>query len=109
MLEQTTCTHVPKKIHKRNISPRNVCEECIKTGDEWVHLRYCLTCGQTLCCDDSPNKHMTKHNHETGHPVIQSAQPAETWTYCYTEKLMMEPGLKLGEKVAKRVATGRAG
>ena len=61
------------------------CAECVKTGDDWVHLRTCQTCGITLCCDSSPNRHATKHAHATGHPVIASAQPGERWLYCYTD------------------------
>ena len=67
-----------------------VCEECIQTGSDWVHLRTCQTCGITLCCDDSPNKHMTKHYHKTKHPVISSAQPGERWLWCYQHEVMAE-------------------
>ena len=68
----------------------HVCEECIRTGSSWVHLRTCQTCGATLCCDASPNKHMTKHAHQTGHPVIISAEPGEQWMWCYPDKLFAE-------------------
>jgi Zn-finger in ubiquitin-hydrolases and other protein len=67
-------------------------------GSEWVHLRYCLTCGVTLCCDSSPNTHMTKHNHKTAHPVVQSIEPGESWLFCYPEQIVMESGKLLGEK-----------
>ncbi|WP_375443871.1 UBP-type zinc finger domain-containing protein [uncultured Fibrella sp.] len=60
-----------------------VCEECIKTGDSWVHLRTCQTCGQTHCCDSSPNKHATKHFLATQHPVVSSAEPGEQWVWCF--------------------------
>lgn len=62
-----------------------VCEICIKSGSQWVHLRTCQQCGVTLCCDQSPNKHMTQHYHQTAHPVIISAQPGEKWIYCYKD------------------------
>jgi uncharacterized UBP type Zn finger protein len=66
--------------------PENpVCEECVKSDSSWVHLRTCQECGATLCCDDSPNHHATKHAHATGHPVIASAQPGERWLYCYPD------------------------
>jgi hypothetical protein len=65
---------------------RLVCEECIKTGDEWVHLRTCQTCHATLCCDSSPNQHASKHARHSGHPVIASAQPNERWLYCYPDE-----------------------
>jgi uncharacterized UBP type Zn finger protein len=59
------------------------CEECLRSGDEWVHLRLCLACGHVGCCDDSPNKHATKHHHTTGHPVVRSFEPGEAWAYCF--------------------------
>jgi ubiquitin-hydrolase Zn-finger-containing protein len=69
---------------------RRVCEECIKTGDSWVHLRTCQQCGQTLCCDNSPNKHATKHAHASHHPVIASAEVGERWLYCYPDEQFAE-------------------
>lgn len=65
------------------------CEECVKTGDTWVHLRTCQTCGATLCCDNSPNRHMTKHANEMGHPVVISSEPDEYWAYCYPDDMFM--------------------
>ena len=62
---------------------RRECEECIKTGESWVHLRTCQSCGRTLCCDDSPQRHATRHARATKHPVIASAEPGERWLYCY--------------------------
>ncbi len=69
---------------------RRECEECVKIGSSWVHLRTCQTCGVTLCCDSSPNRHATKHAHATGHPVIASAQPEERWLYCYPDGAFAE-------------------
>ncbi|MEJ1237952.1 UBP-type zinc finger domain-containing protein [Chryseolinea sp. T2] len=66
------------------------CEECVKTKSRWVHLRTCQTCGVTLCCDSSPNKHATKHFHETGHPVIMSAEKGEYWLWCYPDENFVE-------------------
>ncbi|HZE58439.1 MAG TPA: UBP-type zinc finger domain-containing protein [Chthoniobacterales bacterium] len=66
------------------------CEECVKIGARWVHLRTCQTCRATLCCDDSPNKHATKHAHATEHPVIASAQPGERWLYCYPDDAFVQ-------------------
>jgi len=65
------------------------CEECLKTGDWWVHLRLCRTCGHVGCCDSSPNRHATAHFHETGHPLIRSAEPGEDWSWCYADELML--------------------
>lgn len=69
---------------------RRVCEECIKAGDSWVHLRTCQECGATLCCDSSPNRHATKHAHASKHPVIASAEPGERWLYCYPHEQFAE-------------------
>jgi len=69
-------------------SPTHVCDECVKTGDEWVHLRVCQECGLTLCCDNSPNRHATRHAQKTGHPVIASAESGERWVYCYPHDQM---------------------
>ncbi|RYF76241.1 MAG: hypothetical protein EOO39_05795 [Cytophagaceae bacterium] len=65
-----------------------VCEECVKTGDTWVHLRTCQTCGKTHCCDSSPNKHATKHFLATQHPVVSSAEPGEQWVWCFVHEQM---------------------
>jgi uncharacterized UBP type Zn finger protein len=65
------------------------CEECLQLGDSWVHLRLCLICGHVGCCDKSKNKHATAHFHETGHPIIQSYQPDETWRWCYVDQMML--------------------
>jgi hypothetical protein len=66
------------------------CEDCLRTGDTWVHLRVCLTCGHVGCCDSSKNKHASKHAGEVEHPIVQSAQPGETWCWCYEESVMFE-------------------
>ena len=64
------------------------CEECLKTGDRWVHLRECRSCGKVGCCDSSPNRHASKHAAETGHPIISSLEPGEDWSYCFEDDLM---------------------
>ncbi len=66
------------------------CEECVKTGDSWVHLRMCLECGHVGCCDSSKNKHATKHFHQTRHPLMRSIEPGENWVWCYVDE--MAPG-----------------
>jgi len=65
------------------------CEECLRTGDTWMHLRECLICGHIGCCDQSENKHATKHFHTTGHPIIQSFEPGEDWRYCYLDDVLV--------------------
>ncbi|GIG01821.1 UBP-type zinc finger domain-containing protein [Catellatospora citrea] len=64
------------------------CEECLRDGTTWVHLRRCLTCGHIGCCDSSPHKHATAHFHEVGHPVIQSFEPGEDWRWCYLHEVV---------------------
>ena len=63
------------------------CEECVKIGDTWMHLRMCLQCGKIGCCDNSPNRHATRHFEETGHPLIRSGEPYEEWKWCYVDEL----------------------
>ncbi|HET7231010.1 MAG TPA: UBP-type zinc finger domain-containing protein, partial [Longimicrobium sp.] len=63
------------------------CEECLRTGDDWVHLRICMSCGHVGCCDDSKNRHATAHFHATTHPVMRSIEPGETWGWCYVDEV----------------------
>lgn len=63
------------------------CEECLKLGDTWVHLRLCRSCGHVGCCDDSKNRHATKHFHKTRHPIITSLEPGESWSWCYVDEV----------------------
>jgi len=69
---------------------RPECEECVRIGSRWVHLRTCQICGTTLCCDNSPKRHATHHAHASGHPVIASAEPGERWLYCYPDNAFAE-------------------
>ena len=84
------CTHLDKV---RDVQPRTPdgCEECLKTGGQWVELRLCLTCGHVGCCDNSPGKHATAHFRHVQHPIIRSFQPGEDWGWCYVDELMLEP------------------
>lgn len=61
------------------------CEECLKIGSGWVHLRMCMSCGKIGCCDESPNRHARRHAGEAAHPIIRSAQPGEDWSYCFVD------------------------
>jgi uncharacterized UBP type Zn finger protein len=65
---------------------KSVCEECVKMGDSWVHLRLCLICGHVGCCDSSINKHATRHFKHTQHPLIRSIEPGESWVWCYPDQ-----------------------
>jgi len=66
-----------------------VCEECVKMGDRWVHLRLCMVCGNVGCCDSSKNKHATKHFHTSTHPVMRSIEPGEQWIWCYIDEMIV--------------------
>src|SRR4051812_25124401 len=83
------CEHVAQTTVRHVQRPAAGCEECLKTGGRWVHLRYCLTCTHVGCCDSSPNRHATKHFRATQHPVVTSAEPGETWTYCYVDDAVL--------------------
>lgn len=85
----TQCTHLDQV---RRVTPRTPdgCEECLKTGSGWVHLRLCLTCGHVGCCDDSPNKHATRHFHDTHHPIIRSFEAGEVWGWCYVDEIAFD-------------------
>ena len=63
--------------------PDGGCEQCLALGDTWVHLRYCVECKGTHCCDDSKNQHARRHFESSGHAVIRSKEPGEFWAYCY--------------------------
>ena len=83
------CMHI-SKVNTRIRGNTVGCEECEKMGSEWVHLRLCLTCGHVGCCDDSINKHGTKHFKKTNHPVIKSYEAGENWKWCFVDEVMME-------------------
>lgn len=85
------CTHLDTIQDVEARTPAG-CEECLQMGDDWVHLRLCLSCGHVGCCDNSKNKHATAHFRTTEHPLIQSFQPDEDWLWCYVDELFMEPG-----------------
>jgi hypothetical protein len=71
----------------RQVRPRtNGCEECLRLGTPWVHLRLCLTCGHVGCCDSSPMRHARAHAHKVGHPIVQSMEPGENWRWCYVHE-----------------------
>lgn len=82
------CTHLQQIRIKA--TDKHVCEDCIKTGDSWVHLRLCLECGHVGCCDSSKNRHATKHFRQSKHPLMRSIEPGEYWVWCYVDQ--MAPG-----------------
>jgi uncharacterized UBP type Zn finger protein len=80
------------------------CKECLGSGDRWVHLRLCLSCGHVGCCDSSPGRHATKHFRSTSHPVVRSFEPRERWIWCYVDANYDEPE----ETVASAIMSARA-
>ena len=85
-----SCTHLGQI---KDVNPRTPdgCEECLKIGGEWVHLRLCLSCGHVGCCDQSPNRHATAHFHRSQHPIIRSFEPGEDWGWCYVDEIEFDP------------------
>src|SRR5690348_2125287 len=83
------CDHIAA-IKDVKQARHRACDECVKIGARWVHLRTCQTCGATLCCDSSPNRHASKHARASGHPVIASAEPGERWLYCFPDEALAE-------------------
>jgi hypothetical protein len=63
------------------------CEECLKIGGTWLHLRVCRTCGKVGCCDSSPNRHASGHAHAVGHPILSSIEPGEDWSWCTIDEV----------------------
>ena len=91
----TTCTHLEQF---RIVSPKTQgCEACLQSGEAWVHLRMCLSCGHVGCCDDSKNKHATAHFRSTQHPVIKSLEPDESWRWCYIDELLVSDDVESHE------------
>lgn len=87
------CDHLTKLATPRTTPVRpsaEGCEDCLRIGGRWVHLRLCMTCGHVGCCDSSPNRHATKHYHASDHPVVKSFEPGETWAWCYADDELAE-------------------
>lgn len=83
------CEHLTS-LEPIDASTPEGCGQCLASGDRWVHLRLCMTCGQVGCCDSSPNRHASAHAREAGHPVVQSYEKAEDWAYCYPDRDLLE-------------------
>ena len=82
-----TCTHLDEVTLTELPASVDRCEDCLRDGGEWVHLRICLSCGHVGCCDDSPARHATAHQQATAHPIIRSLQPGELWCWCYEDEI----------------------
>ncbi len=84
------CTHLDQ-VQIRDVPTRAEvpgCEECLKIGGEWLHLRVCRTCGKIGCCDSSPNRHASRHAAEDSHPIFSSIEPGEDWSWCAVDEVM---------------------
>jgi len=90
MAAEPPCAHLDM-IETFEANTPEGCEECLKMGSRWVHLRLCLTCGHVGCCDSSPNKHASKHAAAQEHPLVQSFEKGEDWIWCYVDELAMQP------------------
>ena len=82
------CTHLDQVSVRARPEQVAGCEECLKSGGRWVHLRMCQTCGKVGCCDSSPNRHATGHAAEESHPVLRSVEPGEEWSWCVVDEVM---------------------
>ena len=87
--DSTSCAHLAQ-VNQNIDGKTKGCEECEKSGSDWVHLRLCLTCGHVGCCDSSANKHGTKHFNSTRHPMIKSFEPGENWKWCYVDEVFIQ-------------------
>ena len=83
----SACSHLATIRFTELPDPLPGCEECLRVGGQWIHLRMCLVCGKLGCCDNSPSRHATAHFHESGHPLMRSAEPDEEWVWCYVDEL----------------------
>ncbi|MGA7122167.1 MAG: UBP-type zinc finger domain-containing protein [Polyangiaceae bacterium] len=83
------CDHAAQATIHEVKRPGAGCEDCLRIGGRWVHLRECLSCGHVACCDSSPNRHATKHFKSSGHPIMTSLEPGETWVWCYVDELAL--------------------
>jgi uncharacterized UBP type Zn finger protein len=91
------CTHLDEvKVLELPVEVTG-CEECLRTGGKWLHLRICLACGHVGCCDDSPNRHATAHSRETTHAIIRSLEPGEDWSWCYVDDMFLRIDRVTGE------------
>ena len=88
-MEGSSCIHL-KQIQEVKGPKKRECEECVRIGSDWLHLRTCQACGATLCCDSSPNRHASKHARVSKHPVVASAEPGERWLYCFPDEAFVE-------------------
>jgi uncharacterized UBP type Zn finger protein len=87
------CSHLDQARVTKLPEPIEGCEECLRSGSSWVHLRMCMTCGRVGCCDSSPNRHASRHALQESHPIVRSAEPGEDWSWCFVDQVgfMIDP------------------
>jgi len=85
----SSCTHLDRVRLSQLPGSVEGCEDCLASGEPWLHLRICLECGKVGCCDDSPNRHARAHAHGSGHPLIRSLEPGENWSWCFTDEVAL--------------------
>ena len=88
-MSELVCSHLDEVAVLELPPVVDGCEECLRVGGKWLHLRICLTCGHVACCDDSPNRHATAHHGASTHPLIRSLEPGEEWTWCFEDQVAM--------------------
>jgi uncharacterized UBP type Zn finger protein len=88
-MSASACTHLDEVAVLQLPDEVAGCEDCLRIGGKWLHLRICLTCGHVGCCDDSPNRHATAHAHESEHPIVRSLEPGEDWSWCYVDHVFL--------------------
>lgn len=82
------CEHLSQV---REVTPSTTagCEDCLREGTRWVHLRECLGCGHVGCCDNSPRRHARAHWHSSSHAIARSFEPGEEWAWCWEDQLFL--------------------
>ena len=91
MISSKTCTH--RELIQVVVPSADGCEDCLRIGAWWVHLRECMTCGHIGCCDSSPNRHAAAHARGSDHPIVRSFEPGEDWMWCFVDQLVLDPTL----------------
>jgi uncharacterized UBP type Zn finger protein len=85
----SACTHLDTIEVTELPTAVDGCEDCLREGGVWLHLRICLGCGHVGCCDDSPQRHASRHAADSGHQLIRSLEPGEEWSWCFADELAM--------------------
>ena len=91
MTSGKTCTH--RDLMREVVPSSDGCEDCLRIGAWWVHLRECMTCGHIGCCDSSPNRHAAGHARESDHPIVRSFERGEDWMWCFVDQLVLDTNL----------------